>query len=139
MSRATTYGYDLSGNLVEKTMPNGVVEERVHDGRNRVSTLQNLVAVGEGGLSEYAYGYDAAGNVMQVVESYPGGSLAGRTITNTYDGIYRLVNEQIATSGVGTVTTGYTYDKGHNRVNKTETGGAVPEIITVAMPVAPVD
>ncbi len=39
---------------------------------------------------------------------------------------YRLTNESIATSGVGTVATAYTYDKGHNRVSKVVTGGSSP-------------
>src|SRR5580658_7353185 len=107
MSRTMTYAYDLSGNLVTKGMPNGVAEQRAHDGRNRVSTLQNVpVGGGSSYLSSYAYEYDRAGNVMQVLETYPGGLLTGRTITNTYDGVYRLTNEQIVTGGA-TVTTAY--------------------------------
>jgi YD repeat-containing protein len=114
----TVYAYDLGGNIVQKTLANGTSEKRVHDGRNRTSTLNNVSSSGSA-LAEYAYQYDAAGNVMQVAETYGSGGLSNRTITNTYDGVYRLLTEAIATTGGGTVTTTYTYDKGQNRLSKT--------------------
>jgi len=117
----TSYSYDLSGNMVEKILANGLVEVRTHDGRNRTSTLDNQT--GGVNVAGYAYSYDAAGNVMQVTETYPGGSLDNRTITNAYDGVYRLLTEAIATTGGSTVTTTYLYDKGHNRTSKTVSGG----------------
>ena len=95
MSQTTTYAYDLSGNIVQKTLPNGLKEVRTHDGRNRVSTLRNQNEAGTD-ISGYTYQYDAAGNVMEVVEDYPAGELPGRTITNTYDGVYRLIQEVIS-------------------------------------------
>jgi RHS repeat-associated protein len=96
---------------------------RSHDGRNRVSTLNNQTS-GSVNIAGYAYGYDRAGNVMQVTESYPSGGLSNRTITNSYDGVYRLLTEAIATTGGSTVTTTYVYDKGHNRTSKAVSGGA---------------
>jgi len=63
MSRQTTYAYDLSGNIVEKGVSNGLKEVRSHDGRNRVSTLDNQTA-GSADVAGYAYSYDLAGNVM---------------------------------------------------------------------------
>jgi YD repeat-containing protein len=133
MSRSTTYGYDLSGNLVIKGLANGMAEKRTHDARNRVSTLENVAVGGGSDVSKYAYQYDAAGNVMEVAETYPGGPLAARTITNSYDGVYRLVSEEIVTAGAGTVTTGYTYDKGHNRLTKVVTGGSDAGTTTYAI------
>jgi hypothetical protein len=122
MSHVTQYAYDLSGNIVKKTLANGTTENRVHDGRNRVSTLDNETG-GSANLASYAYQYDKTGNVMYVAETYPtsGVTLSNRTITNTYDGVYRLMTEVIATTGGSTVTTTYGYDKGHNRTSKTVT------------------
>jgi len=104
------------------------MEVRVtHDGRNRTSTLDNQL---DGvNVAAYAYSYDPAGNVMQVTETYPGGSLDNRTITNAYDGIYRLLSEAIATTGGSTVTTTYLYDKGHNRTSKTVSSGTTTSYI----------
>ena len=119
----TTYAYDLSGNIVQKTLGNGLKEVRTHDGRNRVSTLDNQTGGGTD-IAGYAYHYDRAGNVMQVVEDYPAGDLLGRTITNSYDGVHRLTQEKIVTTGGSTVTTTYAYDQGHNRTSKAISGGA---------------
>jgi RHS repeat-associated protein len=127
MSRTTAYAYDLSGNIVQKTLANSLRELRTHDGRNRVSTLDNRTAAGSGytaDIAGYAYQYDRTGNVMQVVEDYPSGDLAGRTITNSYDGVYRLLAEVIATTPGSTVTTSYAYDNGHNRTSKAVSGGS---------------
>ena len=111
MSRTTSYAYDLSGNIVQKTLANGTAEVRSHDGRNRVSTLDNETSVGAN-LASYGYQYDRAGNVMEVAETYPSGGLSNRTITNSYDGVYRLIQEQIATTGGSTVTTAYNLRQG---------------------------
>jgi RHS repeat-associated protein len=123
MSRATNYAFDLNGNVLVKLLDNGGKEVRTYDARNRVSTLENKAADGST-ISKYAYQYDRVGNVMEVAETYPPGSLPNRTITNTYDGTYRLTNEKIVTAGVGTVETAYTYDKGNNRVAKVVSGGS---------------
>ena len=124
MSKTTSFGYDLNGNTVIKTLGNGLLEERTHDARNRVSSLNNQNSDGSD-LAGYVYAYDLEGNVRQITESYAAGSLAlaARTITNSYDGVYRLVTEQIDTAGSGTVTTLYIYDKANNRVSE-YVGGA---------------
>jgi YD repeat-containing protein len=124
MSRTTTYGYDLNGNVVVKSLSNGLQETRTHDARNRVLALSNGPISGLGEVADYAYTYDPVGNVTQIVETYGTGGLAGRTVTNAYDGTYRLTSEAVATTGGGTVTTGYSYDKGNNRTSKVVTGGS---------------
>jgi len=40
MSKTTSFGYDLNGNTVIKTLGNGLLEKRSHDARNRVSTTE---------------------------------------------------------------------------------------------------
>jgi hypothetical protein len=52
MSRTTTFAYDLSSKIVQKTLANGTSENRTHDGRNRVSTLDNETS-GGGNLASH--------------------------------------------------------------------------------------
>jgi YD repeat-containing protein len=132
MSRTTSYAYDLNGNVVVKSLSNGLEEKRTHDARNRVLTLNNGPS-GGGLIADYAYTYDAVGNVTQIAETYGTGGLSGRTITNGYDGTYRLTSEAIATTGSGTVSTAYAYDKGNNRTSRTVTGGSSPGTTTYTM------
>ena len=122
MSTATGYEYDLNGNVTQKVLPNGTVETRTYDGRNRVTQVKTTKGVSV--QSEFDYTYDGVGNVTVVNESYDGG-LSARTIVNTYDRANRLTVEAI-TTGAGTVTTTYTYDRGHNRTSKVVSGGSSP-------------
>ncbi len=78
--RSTTYGYDLNGNIVTKVLPNGDTESAlaVADGQtsegfdplNRQTYLNGTTHSGSL-LYNYQYGYDLAGNVLTVAESYP--------------------------------------------------------------------
>jgi hypothetical protein len=56
----------------------------------------------------------------------PAMAVASETVTFTYDAHGRLV--QVARTGTvnNGVTTTYTFDKAHNRTNKTTTGSANP-------------
>ena len=117
--RTTIYGYDLNGNIAQKTLPNGDKETTLFDALNR-TTSQVAVSGANQPLYSYAYGHDLAGNVTSVAENYPGG-LNNRTVTNVYDSINRLVTE--AVSGSASLTTTYGYDNGNNRTSKVLTGG----------------
>ena len=85
-------------------------------------------AKGGSPLASYAYTLGPSGNRTGVTE------LNGRTVTYTYDDLYRLTSETIAaaqgatftcgTSQCGTV--GYLYDPVGNRTSMTSTLGAVP-------------
>lgn len=118
-TRTTSYLRDLSGNLVSKTLPNGTVETRTHDALNRPQEIETVIpGTPDTVLLHQEYEYDRVGNVRHIDESYPGGTLPDRNIVNTYDGTFRLLAEEITTTGAGVVTTTYEYDDGNNRTSK---------------------
>jgi YD repeat-containing protein len=81
--RETQYAYDLNGNVVQKTAPNGDTEATAYDALNRASVATTDTGAGSL-LCQYNYGYDLAGNVATVAETYPGASGVGnRLVTNT--------------------------------------------------------
>jgi len=122
-SRTTSYAYDLNGNIVKKTLPNGDKEVAVFDALNRASSQTATTGSGAS-LYTFGYAYDLDSNVARVTETYPSG-LGNRTVTNSYDPINRLTSEVAAAvpSG-GSVTTAYAYDAGNNRTGMTVTGGS---------------
>jgi RHS repeat-associated protein len=116
----TTYTYDDVGNLVSTAYPNGVTTTYSYDTLNRlVQTVNN----GPSGLiSSYTYILGPAGNRLQVMEAGP--ATTGRTVSYTYDEVYRLIEEHIDEPGTAndqTIT--YTYDAVGNRVRKTAVQG----------------
>ena len=67
--RPTTYGYDLAGNVLSKTLPNGDLITTTYDVQNRTSTIvgQNIA-----NTQLYSYGllYDAVGNLKHSTEGW---------------------------------------------------------------------
>ncbi len=88
-----------------------------------------MTTASKGGSLDYADAttYDLASNVSSVSETYTGG-LQNRTITNSYDGVYRLLAEASTVSNV-TTTTSYTYDSANNRSIKTVQVGVNPATV----------
>ncbi|BCU78559.1 RHS repeat-associated core domain-containing protein [Luteolibacter sp. LG18] len=128
----TGYFYDLAGNVTRKVLPNGTENRSTYDALNRKLGEDTRTAAG-GLVSRFDYSqpaggwttsHDGVGNVLKIVEFY--GSISGRTVTNSYDRAYRLTSEVAATTGGGTVTTGYAYDAANNRTQKVVTGGTDP-------------
>ncbi len=126
----TSYGYDLSGNTVKKTLPNGTTTLCVFDTLNR--KLTEITRVTSGGLvssfdysaptAGYPSGYDKVGNLLQIVEFYGRTDVKARTVLNTYDRTYRLATETLAEVNGTNNTTTYSYDKANNRASKVVTG-----------------
>jgi len=96
---------------------------------NSLNRLTDVAAAkGGGALASYSYTLGPSGNRTGVTE------LNGRTVTYTYDDLYRLTSETIAagsgaTFACGTAqcgTVGYVYDPVGNRTSMTSTLGAVP-------------
>lgn len=114
---ATTYTYDLDGNILVKTMPNGDADTNTYDAVNRTVSL--VSTSGTNALSSYTYEYDAASNVAKVSESY-GNTALNRTVSNTYDEANRLTQE--VTTGSAALTTTYAYDKANNRTSMVKGG-----------------
>lgn len=126
--RTTTYAYDLGSNITRKTLPNQNYTDTTRDklGRTLTSTERNA-----GGamvvkfdysqaMAPFASSYDALGNVLKIVETYPAGTLPTRTVINNYDKVYRLNSETINGSA-----TGYAYDEANNRTAKTTTAATL--------------
>ncbi len=114
----TVYTYDLNGNNLAKTLPNGDKSVSVFDAANRTASLTGASGI-NAPLYGYAYGYDAAGNVRQVAETYANTAL-NRVVTNTYDAINRLTQE--AVTGSGAATTAFAYDDANNRSSMSKGG-----------------
>ncbi|MFA6287906.1 MAG: RHS repeat-associated core domain-containing protein [Opitutaceae bacterium] len=131
-ARLTTYGYDLNGNRVLQTLPNGENTTTAFDALNRQT---GIVTTKSGGASllELTQIYDRAGNVQKITENYPGSALSARTVTNTYDGINRL-HIETAVQGATTTATTYTFDAANNRTEKevsTTTGATTTTATTI--------
>ena len=63
-----------------------------YDPLGRVRSIRSYTP--QGTVNAFDYGYDAVGNVLQVLERYPlGGDLPDREVRNTYDHVYRLTEE----------------------------------------------
>ena len=109
------------GNLQTVTQPNGVVHSYAYDQKNR---LTNLAAAGGTGANpaNFSYGYtlDNAGHRTSVMEK------SGRAVNYSYDSIYRLTSETIASDpGGNSGAINYTYDPVGNRTNQTSTVPAI--------------
>lgn len=111
----TRYGYDAVGNQTALRYPNGTSAEYGYDQLNRLTSLINKRADGTT-LSSYRYALGPAGTRQQVVEH------TGRTVSYTYDELYRLSREQITDGVVTSATIDYTHDEAGNRVTRTENG-----------------
>jgi RHS repeat-associated protein len=110
----TTYSYNAIGNLKTKTLPNGIVESYGYDNLNRLELLEQKNAAGTV-LARYAYTYDLVGNKTKVEE------LGGRSVSYTYDELYRLTKEAIGDPVRGDRTIEYVYDAVGNRLLKKDT------------------
>jgi len=124
--RVTSYSYDLAGNVIEKTLPNGDQVTMTYDALNRVGSVQGQAV--PSGLNQtalplycYAQSYDALGNVTQIEETYANAS-ANRTLAMTYDGANRLLTEQITNYQNAVTSNSYGYDSANNRTSRTLNG-----------------
>jgi RHS repeat-associated protein len=115
--RTSRYAYDLAGNIREKEQGNGDTIQKTYDALGRILTITGPDD-SDSALYTSTNTYDLYGNLARMVETYPGGELEARTITNTYDGANRLLTEAIAQTA-GTIITTYGYDDAHNRTSKT--------------------
>ena len=110
----TTCAYDNASNVATVTYPNGVQTVMQYDPLNRVTALATQT-------TGYNYQRDAVGNLQNVLE------LSNRQVNWTYDGIYRLTGETIASapSGKNGAVT-YGLDPVGNRLSEVSGLGGVP-------------
>ncbi|NEQ97760.1 MAG: RHS repeat protein, partial [Cyanothece sp. SIO2G6] len=105
----TTYTYDKANNLIQTQFGNGVIETREYDDLNRLIALENKQ--GDTVLSGYRYDLNDAGHRLSVTEH------DGRTVSYTYDALYRLTEENINN---GERVLAYTYDNVGNRLSRND-------------------
>jgi uncharacterized protein RhaS with RHS repeats len=83
----TIYAYDPAKNVATVTYPNGVASTLSYDALNRMMVLSSSPA-------SYTYARGATGNLTGATES------SGRTVSWSYDGIYRGPRGQVFVRGV---------------------------------------
>ncbi len=130
----TSYGYDLNGNVVTKTLPNGEVISMSYDGMNRMFSEKDVSPVLPSGvLYNYLSLCDPAGNLCYSSDSTAG--VPGRILILGYDLAERLTSESVYdATGAPQVNTTYGYDAANNRTSKTVTpagGAAVTTTYTI--------
>ena len=110
----TGYSYDSANNVVTAAYPNGVQSTFTYDPLNRVTGLSSQPA-------SYTYQRGPTGNLLSASES------SGRAESWTYDGIYRLTNDAIASDpskNNGTVS--YGLDPVGNRLTESSSLPDIP-------------
>jgi RHS repeat-associated protein len=103
------YGCDSASNVVTVTYPNGVQSTFAYDTLDRITGLSSQPA-------SYNYQRGQTGNLLNTSES------TGRQVNWTYDAIYRLTNEQIASDPFrNNGSVGYGLDPVGNRLSELST------------------
>lgn len=123
-ARITTYQYDLNGNIVKQTYPNGVEILRQYDTFNRVTSI--VAKKDSAVLQTNTYSYDAVGNVVELVQESQSRRLE---ISNQYDAFDRLSKEtriESSTPNSSLVNT-YFYDSANNIVEVVKTYDLISE------------
>ena len=100
------YGYDANGNIETVTLPNATTHAYTTDSLNRVTGI--TISGISGTLGSYAYTLGQTGNRTAVTEA------GGRSVSWSYDNLYRLTGEVITNNGF-TGNLGYDYDAVSNR------------------------
>ncbi len=125
MGRVTTYDYDANGRLIKTTRPNGTVLTRMYNEAGQL-TLQKDTDRNGNIISQYNYGYDAAGNVILEQNASEEDTFTLSNTSMTYGSDNRLATfngQPVFYDEDGNMTTGplsgsmanYTYDS-RNRI-----------------------
>ena len=123
-TQLAAYNYDANGNLNGSGYANGVQHAYAYNALNRLTALSispSSLITAHGSLGTFSYTLNKSGHRTGISE------LGGRTITHTYDALYRLTSESrsagvspASSSSAGTLS--YTYDPVGNRTSRTTTG-----------------
>ena len=95
---ATSYGYDIQGNLTSVTDPNGNVTSYVYDDFGRMLSQTSPVT------GTTSYRYDLAGNLVSTTDAN------GATTVRTYDQLNRVLAASSTCTGLTEEDVFYTYD-----------------------------
>jgi RHS repeat-associated protein len=113
----TSFSYDELGNLLTKTLPNGITETYEWQATGFLTKLIQTDSSGQV-ISSYRYERDGLGNVIKIHENT--GLSSARTISYTYDYLNRLTNETIVSTSDGDRTILYAYDGMGNRKSRND-------------------
>jgi YD repeat-containing protein len=118
-SGVTNYTYDTTNQLASFTYPNGVSHVVTYDSRDRTTALN--VNGSSGAIATYAQTFGFSGRKLTVSE------LNGRSENYSYDSIYRLLNETIASDPISANNggLGYSLDSVGNRQSLNSTLAAL--------------
>ncbi|MEO1056698.1 MAG: RHS repeat-associated core domain-containing protein, partial [Actinomycetota bacterium] len=105
---ASNFDYDNAGNLTTITYPNGIVETRSYDARNRISGIR--AASSTVTATDLTYTRDLAGQITQIVDA-----VSGTTTTYAYDALGRVTSEQRSGGSLPMLDASYVYDAVGNR------------------------
>jgi uncharacterized protein RhaS with RHS repeats len=120
VDRSSSMGWDYASNVATVATPNGLQSKFTYDTLNRLTGLTTSVA-------SYNYTLGATGNRTQAIESN------GRTVNWSYDNIYRLTSETIASDPSGNNgSVSYGLDPVGNRTSETS---SLPGINSGSWPV----
>ena len=109
----TIYTYNGNGFLTKVEYPNGVTAEYTCDALSRL--VEEIVSNSAGEvIAQYSYTLGAAGEKLEVQE-------LERTISYTYDELFRLTSESVTENGETSLTE-YEYDGASNLISKTVDG-----------------
>lgn len=111
----TAYAYDPVGNLKSNARPNGVRDDYIYNTRNLLTNL-NTSRTGTNQAS-YSYMLDRTGRRISATEH------TGRTVTYTYDALYKLTREAVSNdpNPAKNGTVDYTLDSVGNRLSRIST------------------
>ena len=112
----TDYSYDAAGNLIDTTLPNGVVEARTYD---RAGRLTSIHSTNPNGADVFGVDYtlDPAGNPTQADFDKPSG--AERLESYSYDSLDRLTGYCVTAGCKGENKIAYSYDPAGDRLSET--------------------
>ncbi|MCA9192049.1 MAG: putative Ig domain-containing protein [Planctomycetales bacterium] len=118
---ATVYTYDAIGNLAKTELPNGTTETREYDILNRLIFIENRGPAGV--ISSQSYTLGATGRRDAVVEN------DGRRVNYAFDGLDRIIEEEIVDSVLGDRTFDYSYDAVGNRLSLVDSSEGRTEFV----------
>ena len=130
----TEFGYDTAGNLVTVTYPNGIVETRTYDARNRLTGIR--AASPTVTATDLTYTRDLSGQITSIVDA-----VSGTTTTYGYDRLGRVTSERRSGGTLPALDATYTYDTVGNRTTvqlsgatSTSTFGADDRLVSTTGP-----
>ena len=103
----SSYRYDLSGRLVQETLPNGSSWKTTYDDANR-TVMRSFCDAAGAILTTESKTFDGRGNVIEQIDR------AGNKFTTTYDGLNRVKSAQGPTASGANAkqTKNYSYHSG---------------------------